>query len=164
MLAVILTLFFPPAPIKPPVEAPRGQAPQIVTASVDKEGTLLATRLTMSYVTEAREVKVNVGGKEVVKTVFTSRMVPMLTENRWSLDKATIIEAGGRKLDKAALAKRLAKPVAVVVTWDSKPVDPGYLAALKKDAIVIVNLQTLHVPGDDGKKPESPRPPRAGQK
>jgi hypothetical protein len=137
MLALMLALFFPPVPVKPEVEAPKGLPPEIVTARVVK-GTLVGTRLETVHVNVMREVKEKVGGKEVVKRVFTVMPVTRMTERRWSLDKATITEAGGKKLDKEALTRRLAKPAVVLVSADGKTIDPGYLKVLQKDTIVIV--------------------------
>jgi hypothetical protein len=137
MLAVMLALFFPPAPIEKSEEAPKGLAPQIVSARIDKAGNLVSTQLVTSYVTMAKEVEVIQAGKKERHTVYETVPVQRMVERRWSLEKATATEAGGKKLDKKALAKRLAKPAAVVLSGDGRPVDPGYLKLFKKDVIVI---------------------------
>jgi hypothetical protein len=153
MLALLLTLFHAPVPVEPKVEPPKGSAPAILVAGVDKEGRLFAERMRTRYVTQQRTVNQVVNGKAVTK-VYTV-MVPVTETYRqhWSLDKAAISEAGGKKLDKEALAKRLAKPAVIVMSSDGKSIDAGYLKLFQKDTLVVV------IPAPPSKIPP-PVPPR----
>jgi hypothetical protein len=138
MLYLLLTLFFPPVPVQPETEAPKGPPPQIVFASIDKEGKLSWTVMLQQYVTEYRQTTVENAGKKEVRTVAVTVPVTRMVKSVLPLDKATITEAGGKKIDKKTLAQRLAKPAVVVLSADGQKIDAGYLKAFKKDVIVIV--------------------------
>ena len=108
---------------------------------MDKAGKLVSTRQEIAYVPETRTRTVNIGGKDQVQTYTVAVPVMRKTERVWNLDKATFMEAGGKKIDKETLTKRLAKPTPVVISSDGRAVDPGYLQLFKKDTIVIVAAQ-----------------------
>jgi hypothetical protein len=151
MLVLLLTLFGAPVPAQP--EPPKGAPPQIWPVKL-VDGTLVGRRTETVVVPVFRQVKVNVGGKEEIQSTMEYVPTTRTMERRWSLDKATISEAGGKKLDKEALAKRLEKRTVVVLSSDGKPVAPGYLKVFQKETLVIVLA-----PGS-----EKPPPPDAGEK
>jgi hypothetical protein len=138
MLSLMLALFFPSAPVKPAVEVPRGSPPHLITARVDKDGNLASTQRVGRYKTVKKIAKRIVNGQVFEEEV--TELIPEIVEVtvKWKLDKATITEVGGTKIDKATLAKRLAQPAVVVLSADGRAVDPIYLELFKKDVLVIV--------------------------
>lgn len=68
-------------------------------------------------------------------------------ESTYPLEGATFQTADGKKLGAEAALKKLARPTLVVVSGDGRPVDEGFLAALKPDTLVVtVTLSTVPRP------------------
>jgi hypothetical protein len=139
MLSLVLStaLLAPAADTDPPVP-PKGTPPTILVGQLDKKGNFAYETVVEQAVPEAREEKVNVNGKEEVRKITVYVIVQKKATVTRDLSKATITNAAGKKIDKKALAERLAKPAAVVFSADGKPVDKGFLAVFKADTIVIV--------------------------
>lgn len=147
MLPLLLTTALLGQADAEPAIVPKGAAPIIRLGHIEKGNFVTQTQLMQAVpVTEQRTV--NVGGKQETVTV-TSYVYQAKTVNQTlDLSKATATTAGGKKLDKDALARRLAKPAAVVWSADGKPVDKGYLAMFKPDTVVIVvPAAAMPVPG-----------------
>jgi hypothetical protein len=139
MLPLLLSAaLLAPAADTDPVIPPKGTPPTILVGQLDKKGHFASEVTVQQAVPETRTEKVNVNGKEEERTVTVYVMVQKKVTVTRDLTKATITDASGKKIDKKALAKRLAKPAAVVFSADGKAVDKGFLAVLKADTIVIV--------------------------
>jgi hypothetical protein len=137
MLPTLLALaLFPPAPAEGAF-APKGPPPAVRPAVLDKDGALLVTYHAVVLVPVTMRVQENVNGMVVTKTVTTYQKEIRVMQRKQSLEKATFSEAGGKKLDKEALGRRLAKPAPVLFSQDGKPIDPAYLKLFKKDLVVI---------------------------
>jgi hypothetical protein len=136
MLSVMLALVL--QPVEPPADSPRGTPPLIVRAEVDSAGDLVSKEQQIKYVPETRTRKVIIMGKEALQSYTVSVPVMTVHVRKWALEKATITEAGGKKIDRKELARRLERPAAVVVSADGKAIDAGYLKLFKKETLVIV--------------------------
>jgi hypothetical protein len=161
MLSFIVVLLFSPAPVPASKEdKPTGPSPVIVSAQVDKEGRLVCFVDSIEYRPETRTAQVNVAGKLEQRNYTV--MVPVMTKSRThSLDKATIAQVGGGKVDRKELAKLLEKPTLVVMSADGKPVDPAYLKVLRKNTLVIVVPSAASAMKPAGLlMPAGPIPPR----
>jgi len=143
--ALLGLLLLPATDVEPPSPAPKGTPPQVITAKIEGER-LTATRMVTSYRTEFRTEKAIVGAREVTRTVRVVVPVTTMVQLAWNLKRATAQQADGKKIEMAELKKMLAKPAAVLVSGDGKPVDKGYLSLFKKETIVIVAPATA--PGD----------------
>jgi hypothetical protein len=139
MLPLLLsaTLLAPAADPDPAV-TPKGTPPTILVGTIDKNGNLVTVVMRPEAVTVTRQVKENVNGKEVVRQIAVTEMRMTKAEVTRDLSKATVTTASGKKIDKKELAKRLAKPAAVLISADGKAVDKGFLALFKADTLVIV--------------------------
>jgi len=139
MLPLLLSaaLLAPSADTDPAV-TPKGTPPTLYVGHVDKDGHFVSEVTVQEVVPVTRTVKVNVNGKEetVTETAYEVRQKKVTIKR--DLSKATVTTAGGKKIDRKELAKRLAKPAAVVFSADGKPVDKGFLAVFKADTLVIV--------------------------
>jgi hypothetical protein len=124
-------------PADPVVKLPTGSAPtMMVLQAKDKmlvrESTL--KQLERVPVTE----KVTVAGKEVERTVYKTIEKERKFSTTYPIDGTTFQTANGKKLEKEEALKKLATPTLVVVSSDGKPVDEGFLAALRPGTLVVV--------------------------
>src|SRR5262245_57010409 len=149
MLSMLLTTaLLVPAADTDPVPSPKGTPPAIVIGHIDKDGKFSYEFPQQVFVTVAKEVKVNVNGKEEVRMVTVTEPQTRMVKVALDLSKATITDASGKKIDKKALARRLAKPSAVVFSTTGKAVDKGFLAVLKADTPVIIPpVEKVAAPG-----------------
>ena len=117
---------------------PKEPPPAIVVARLHEKGDLLVEQFRYNIVTKTMELKEKVGERVVTKTVQYQEYVPVKVMTMLRLKGATITDAGGSKVDAKKLAKLLAKPTAVLISYTGKAVDPLYLKAFKKDTLVFV--------------------------
>jgi hypothetical protein len=123
-------------PADPVVKLPTGSAPTMMVLQA-KDKTLV--RESTVQVAEAVPVteKVTVAGKEVERTVYRTVLKEKKVTTAYPIDGAAFQTANGKKLEKEEALKKLATPTLVVVSSDGKPVDEGFLAALKPGTLVV---------------------------
>jgi hypothetical protein len=138
MFAILLgALIAADVPVEPAADAPKGQPPRILTASVKGEQLVSRQKVTVTVPITVQE-KIVVNGQEQVVTKTAYRTEERMQELTWDLKKATISTAGGKKLDLDDLKKQLDKPRPIVFSSDGKAIDAAYLKLFDKDVIVIV--------------------------
>jgi hypothetical protein len=138
MFAILLgALIAADVPVEPAKDAPKAQAPVILTASVKGEQLVSQRQVTVAVPVTVQK-KTIVNGQEQVVTVTEYRTELRMQERAWDLKKATFSTAGGKKLDLDDLKKQLDKPRPIVFSSDGKAIDAAYLKLFDKDAIVIV--------------------------
>jgi hypothetical protein len=89
-------------------------------------------------VPEQRARAVQVG--QQVQTVTETVRVPVMVTVNLMLDGkgVEVYGADGKKIDPKDVRKRVAKPVAALISADGKPVDPFYLRLAREGTLVIV--------------------------
>jgi hypothetical protein len=140
-------------------EVPRarpGVPPRFVTVLQinQRQGEIDLANVTVRFVPETRVRAVKQDGKvenvteTVMKPVYEERMV-----GRVALVSAEVFEAGGKKLSREDVLKRVAVGTIVVISADGKPVNPAYLRLLANETLVIDSPQIAMqgaVAGDGG--------------
>jgi len=147
-LVVVSALLFADTSPDPKPATPRGPAPMLVTVQI-KDGKLVSNREVIVTVPVLVKQKVIVNGQAEERTVTQYQTMKRLETIQWDLKKATMSEAGGKKVDLKTAKKLLAKPRPVVVSADGKAVDAGWLKLFAKDTLVIVP----ELPSGPGKIP-----------
>jgi hypothetical protein len=160
MSVLLLAALFAPSP-EPSTPAPKGVAPQFAYVQA-KGGFLSRTGPMLAPVTVAKQVEKVVGGKKVIVTTYVTEYASVNVNVMMSLDKATFSTASGKKLDKEAALKALAKPQLVLFAAGGTPVDRAYLRMMKPGTIVIAwPAPTGGTTGGTGAGTLPPLPPPA---
>jgi hypothetical protein len=137
MPALIATLLAAPGPEKPKI--PQGATPTIATvAEINKEaGT--CTLQTNHVVAQTVNVPVTeiVNGVAVTKVVPETRLKTVVETRPVSIKDMPVTDAEGNKIAEDDVWKRLTQGTTVVVSADGNKVDPAFLAAFKKDTLVL---------------------------
>jgi hypothetical protein len=127
-----------PVPTRPVGEAvPTTLPPRLVIAQAD--GGRLKVRETYSVVVPViQKVNVERGGKVETETRTTYVQEVRTTESARAFKDFRFLTAGGKKVDPAAVAERLKKPTAVLITQGGPDVHSLFRAALKDDTLILV--------------------------
>jgi hypothetical protein len=135
---IAAALLAAPAPGNKP-GFPDGPTPTIATvAAIDKDGGTCTLRTTLvTQVTENRAVVEVVNGVAVKKIVTVTRLVTEAKEEKVSIKDTPIADAEGNKVAEDDAWKRLTPGTTVVISADGNKVDPAYLAAFKKETLVL---------------------------
>ncbi|MGL4550634.1 MAG: hypothetical protein ACRC33_05565 [Gemmataceae bacterium] len=129
---------------------PTGLAPTMMVLQVKDKALVSERKVTVDKAVPHKVTKV-VEGKTVEETVTkVVKEEVKTTSASYPIEGATFQTAGGKKLDPAEALKKLATPTLVVVSADGRPVDEGFLAALKPGTLVVV------VPSPSGITPVAP--------
>jgi hypothetical protein len=140
MIALVPTLtavlLAAPVPGEKP-KIPQGATPTIATvAEIDKDaGTCTLRTTAVKLVPVNREVAVNENGMIVKKVVTETRQVTSTQDQMVSIKDSPITDAEGNKVSEEDAWKRLTPGTTVVISADGNKVDPGYLAAFKKETL-----------------------------
>lgn len=157
-LLVASLLFCPAADSEPKVKLPTGAPPTMMVLQV-KGDNLVCERVVQVPVQVAVKEKVKIDGKEVEQVVVKMVLKEEKITATYVLKGATFQTADGKKIDLADAKKKLASPKLVVISGDGKPVDAGYLAALKSDTLVaVVPTMGIGVPTVPGVGAPAPMP------
>jgi hypothetical protein len=137
MPALIAALLAAPGPDKP--KFPQGATPTIATvAEINKDAGTCTLRTTVTKpVTVSREIAENVNGVIVKKVVTQTRLITETKDEKVAVKDSPITDAEGNKVAEEDAWKRLTAGTTVVVSADGNKVDPAYLAAFKKDTLVL---------------------------
>jgi hypothetical protein len=135
---IAASLLAAPAPADKP-GFPDGPTPTIATvAAIDKDGGTCTLRtILVVQVTENTEVVEVVNGVAVKRIVTVTRLVTKDREEKVSIKDTPIADAEGNKVAEDAAWKRLTPGTTVVISADGNKVDPAYLAAFKKETLVL---------------------------
>jgi hypothetical protein len=131
-----------PAPGDKP-NFPQGTTPTLATvADIDKDAGTCTLRTTIvKLVAVNQEVVENVNGMLVKKIVTVTRLVPEMKDEKVAIKGTPITDAEGNKIAEEDAWKRLMPGTTVVVSADGNKVDPAYLAAFKKETLVLQPLR-----------------------
>ncbi|HEY7155166.1 MAG TPA: hypothetical protein VH575_14485 [Gemmataceae bacterium] len=147
MTSTLLTLaiLFPAAPAPAPKDTgPKGLPPRVVTVSAVSDNSLQFLQvthvLTSQKVQVPEQVQTEQGVVQVTKAKTIEVPVPVQRITRVSLDDkgVQVYGADGKKIDPKEVRKRVAKPVAALLSADGKPVDPFYLRLAREGTLVFV--------------------------
>jgi hypothetical protein len=159
--ALLLPALFALAADAEPPTPPKGAAPQFAYVKASG-GRLTRTVQVMVPRVVLRTVVKEVGGKKITEKVKAVEYIGVMETAVVMVDGTTFSTAGGKKLEKEAALKALAKPQVVLLSFDGKPVDKAYLKAMKSDTIVVVvpPPKVNIAPGTDVVPIPLPPPPR----
>ena len=124
-------------PADPVVKLPTGTAPTMMVLQAKDKMLVRESTVKVGETVPVLE-EVTVGGKKVTRTVYRTVEKELKTSTAYPIEGTTFQTAGGKKLEKEEALKKLATPTLVVVSSDGKPVDEGFLAALKPGTLVVV--------------------------
>jgi hypothetical protein len=143
-----------PVPTRPAGGAvPTSLPPRLVVAQFVC-GVLKVRETHAVVVPVLQRVNVERGGKVVTET-RTSLVTEFRTsESIRALKDFRFRTAGGKKVDPASVAERLAKPTAVLIAPDGADVHPLFRAALKDDTLILVPVN----PAPAAPAPAAPKP------
>jgi hypothetical protein len=165
-MLLTLAILLPAAPAPAPKDTkPKGPPPQVVMIS-GGSGMLeiLQTQTVQKSVPQQRTRQVQVGQqtRTVTETVMVSVSFPVQQVIRVSLDDngVQVYGADGKKIDPKDVGKRVAKPVAALLSADGKPVDPFYLRLAREGTLVFVvpAAATLRQDFSDPTRPKDAAP------
>lgn len=131
-------LLAPAAPVPADtVPTPTGPAPQVAYLKADPGGEVWVTGFTLLKQKFNQTVVSVVNGKQEVKTVEREQVVQQHFRRQLTEVGGKITTAGGTELSPAAVARRLADGGVVLVSADGKPVEKGWLRAVRPETLVI---------------------------
>jgi hypothetical protein len=119
---------------------PAGPQPQFaIVRNIDKA----SGEVTLSqFMVIPEVVQTDLSGKEGIRIVI--RQVRHTLEKRFSIDKGTVLDTGGKKVPAAEVWKRLKIGATVLVA--SQPVDPLYLRIVQPDTLIFITSPLPKLP------------------
>lgn len=149
-----LALAAPKLPSEERPDNPKGPPPKVMVLHGDNDGGLYLQVEVTRLVEEKRAEQVKNGDR--VETREVAVTVPVTETIRLSLDDkgVAVYGADGEKITAKAL-RRVAPPVAVLISADGKPVDALYRKLLRDDGLIVV-AAALALPAPESSEPITP--------
>lgn len=139
---VLGTVLLAPTAAPVPADAiptPNGPAPQVAYLKADANGDVWVSGYKMQKQKGTRSQYVNENGKQVLKSVPFEQTVPVNFRQKLADLGGKMTAADGTELTPDVVARRVKDGAPVLISADGKPVEKGWLRAVRPDAVVIVS-------------------------
>src|SRR5262249_50496657 len=131
-------LLAPGAPVpQDTIPTPTGPAPHVAYLKADPNGDVCINGFTVQKQKVTRTISTIENGQRVIKQVEDEQLVPHAFQTRLTEAGGPITTAAGAERRPADAARRVKDGAPVLVSADGKPVEKGWLRAVRPDTVVI---------------------------
>jgi hypothetical protein len=120
-------------------DRPKGPAPKVMEILAGKDGPPYLLRTVTEYRAENRQSEVIINGRKEVRVQTVT--VPVMRQVKIALDgkEVKVFGTDGKQIPAKELARRVKRPISVLVSADGKPVDPFYLRMVREETLIVVS-------------------------